>query len=251
MLCKHQVVQRTKDGLFYVHPCGQCLACRVNDTRSWYVRSHFELKKNDGRFFNYFLTLTYDEENIPNDGLCKKRHLKSFLNQINTVYKLNLRYFATSDYGNLTGRCHYHAILRSKSKITNDMVQHVWKKGFSLLKQLTKERVKYCLRYTVKKTPFDGSLDGWFRLISQGWGNNAVDYINNDDFFIIDGRQYGIPTYIQRKFCPIPKPVDKSKFFDRVYVTHRDVIGDDNSALCDLRSLQNERRKIGYVETIK
>lgn len=56
-VCRNQVVGRTKDGFFYVHPCGQCLNCRINDTRAWYVRSRFEMKKME-RPYHYFLTLS-------------------------------------------------------------------------------------------------------------------------------------------------------------------------------------------------
>ena len=69
MICKHQVVGKTKEGYFFVHPCGQCLNCLINNMRAWFVRSHFELKKKD-RPYHYFLTLTYNDEHLPSDGFC-------------------------------------------------------------------------------------------------------------------------------------------------------------------------------------
>lgn len=246
MICRNQVVHKRPDGYMYVHPCGQCLACRINDTRAWFVRTFFECKKMD-RPFQYFLTLTYNDESLPNDGLCSKKEAKSFINTFNTYYMLRLRYFFTSDYGNLNGRPHYHAIFLSTKKITTKMVERIWRKGYVKLKPLTKKNMKYTLRYTVKKQPFDGSLDGWFRLISKGWGLNAKDYYPNDGYYIIDGKKYAVPMYIERKMCPIPKWVDKSKFYDRLWLEHRDVIGTDGRSLDDLRKLYSERNK--YVET--
>lgn len=244
MRCNFQVIQpKIINGVkhYYIHPCGQCLNCRINDTRSWYVRSFFEVKKLE-RPYQYFLTLTYNEENYPDDALCKKDDLKKFLNNLNTSFGLRLRYFATSDYGNITNRAHYHAILLSTKKISASQCERIWNKGFITLKKLTKTRIKYCLRYTVKKRPFDGSLDGWFRLISKGWGDNAVEYYHGQDYFLIDNKKYGIPPYIADKLNLPKKEVDYSKFTDRLIVQYKDILGSDNAALEDLNKQFIRRR---------
>lgn len=245
MKCENQVVQ-TKfiDGkkYFYIHPCGQCLACRINDTRNWYVRSFFEVKKTE-RPYQYFITLTYDPENYPDDGLCQKRDLKKFLNNLNTSFLLRMRYFATSDYGNVTHRAHYHAIILSTKRLTTSMVERIWNKGFVKIKPLTRERIKYCLRYTVKKTPFDGSLEGWFRLISKGWGNNAVDFYHGQDYFLIDGKKYGLTSYISNKLGLPKRDVDYSEYYDKLYVHYRDILGNDKKSLKDLEKQYFERKK--------
>ncbi|AXH73097.1 MAG: replication initiator protein [Microviridae sp.] len=198
MMCRNQVVGRTKEGRLFLHPCGQCLYCRINDTRAWYVRSHFELKKLD-RPYHYFLTLTYDEENLPDDGICRKDHIKNFLNNLNTSFALRMRYFATSDYGSINNRAHYHAIITSTKKITQAQCERIWKKGFVYLKKCNKENVKYTLRYTVKKAPYDKTDFKMFRLISKGWGDNVKQYYTGQDYFIIDGKKYGITDYLRKK----------------------------------------------------
>lgn len=241
MICKHQVVGKDPNGFYYIHPCGQCTSCRVNDTRSWYVRSRFEIKKTE-RPYQYFLTLTYNDEELPENGLCFKKHLKNFLNNLNTSFGLYLRYFATSDYGSINHRPHYHAILLSTKKITQSQIERIWKKGFVYLKKLTNMNLKYVLRYTVKKTPFDGSLDGWFRLISQGWGNNFMEYYTGQEYLVFDGRKYSIPLYYIRKYNLPHKEVDKSKFYDRLYLEHKDVLCSENSAVADLVKLHQLRR---------
>ena len=212
MLCKNQVVGRLENGRLYLHPCGQCLSCRINDIRAWYVRSHFEIKKLE-RPFQYFLTLTYDEENLPDDKLCNKTDIKKFLNNLNTSFGLSMRYFCTADYGSINNRAHYHAIILSTKKITQKQVERIWKKGFVYLKPLNKENMKYTLRYTIKKRPLSEKSDkGFFRLVSKGWGDNAGDYYTPArDFFIIDGKKYGIPPYCQKKIGIDKEPV-KSYF---------------------------------------
>lgn len=221
MECKHQVVGKNKKGQLFLHPCGQCLQCRINDTRAWFVRSHFELKKLD-RPFHYFLTLTYNDDNIPEDGLCKKEDLKKFLNNLNTSFGLKLRYYAVADYGSINNRCHYHAILLSEKKITQKQVERIWKKGFVLLKECNTENIKYTLRYTVKKKPFDSKDPAYFRLISKGWGNNVAQYWHEgQEKFTIDGRDYGISRYLREKLG-----LDSKKC--PVYVNNRDLIYSPN-----------------------
>lgn len=206
MLCKNQVWQKDKNTKrYFLRPCGQCLACRINDLRSWFVRSHFELKKLE-RPFHYFLTLTYNDDNLPEDGLCHKEDLKKFLNNLNTSFSLKMRYFATSDYGSVSNRPHYHAIILSSEKITSDQVSRIWKKGFIYLKSCNTENIKYTLRYTVKKMPFEKGDRTNFRLISKGWGDNVSKYYCGQEYFVIDGKKYAIPEY-----CRLKLGLDKEK----------------------------------------
>lgn len=243
MMCKLQITARDKNtGEFYLHPCGQCLACRINDTRHWFVRTYFECKYSD-RDYQYFLTLTYNDEELPDDNLCKKQHLKNFLNNLNTTFGLRLRYFATTDYGTLNGRPHYHSILLSSKKITPAMVERIWRKGFVYLSPINKERIKYCLRYTVKKKPFDGSLDGWFRLISLHWGEKFLEHYHGQEYILIDGKKYGIPPYYARKLGLERKQLDRSKYFDSLYVHYRDIMDNDKRSYDDLKKQFFARRK--------
>lgn len=242
MICKNQVVGKDKNGMMFIHPCGQCLSCRINDTRSWFVRSWFEVKYSD-RPYHYFITLTYDPEFLPKDNLCQKTELKKFLNNFNTTYGLRLRYFATSDYGSVNNRAHYHAIILTDKPVTSKQISKIWKKGFCSCKPLTPYRIKYCLRYTVKKKPFDGSLEGWFRLISKKWGASFVEHYTGQKDLILDGVTYSIPMYYYPKIGLEKKTVDKSQYFDRLYLEHRDVLGTDYKLYEDLKKQFFERRK--------
>lgn len=207
MRCKQQVVQQLKNGRYIIRPCGHCINCRINDTRAWYVRSRFEIKKLE-RPFQYFLTLTYSDEYLPEDNVCSKIEAKKFLNCLNTSFGLKMRYFFTSDYGNVSGRAHYHAILLSTEKITQKQCERIWKKGFVYLKKLNTHNLKYCLRYTVKKAPFDNTDKKSFRLISKGWGDNVKDYYTGQDYFIFDGKKYGVSPYLAQKIGLEKKNVD-------------------------------------------
>jgi hypothetical protein len=46
-------------------PCGRCIGCRLEYSRQWAMRCHHEASLHT---FNSFITLTYDPENLPQDG---------------------------------------------------------------------------------------------------------------------------------------------------------------------------------------
>lgn len=247
MLCKNQVVGRLKNGRLYLHPCGQCLNCRINDIRAWYVRSHFEIKKLE-RPFQYFLTLTYDEEHLPDDKLCNKIDIKKFLNNLNTSFGLSMRYYCTADYGSINNRAHYHAIILSTKKIRQNQCERIWKKGFVYLKKLNKENMKYTLRYTVKKRPLvEGRDKGFFRLVSKGWGDNVKDYYTGQEYFIIDGRKYGICPYLKLKLGIDKEPI-KTYLNNESYILHckerTEVVPSFNDFVKQQQDLINYRRRL-------
>lgn len=248
MMCKQQVVQRLKNGRLIIRPCGQCKNCRINDTRAWYLRSRFEIKKEE-RPFQYFLTLTYNDESLPENNCCDKVEAKKFLNNLNTSFGLRLRYFFTSDYGTINQRAHYHAILLSIKKITQKQVERIWKKGFVYLKSLNVHNLKYTLRYTVKKMPFDKTDKKMFRFISKGWGDNVKEYYTGQEYFLFDGRKYGICAYLKQKlgldkesavsYSDFANMVHSQEYKDKVHDNYDVYIQD----LIDQKNLRNSYKE--------
>ena len=97
-------------------PCGKCGACKANRRSDWTFRLKQELKiARNG----WFITLTYDEENLPftEDGLptLDKRHWQNFVKKLRKrIRKVwpeeSFRYYTVGEYGTKTGRPHYHTI---------------------------------------------------------------------------------------------------------------------------------------------
>ncbi len=56
-------------------PCGQCVACRLNHSRQWATRMVHEAYMHE---HNSFITLTYDNEHLPEDGSLVRKHLTDF-----------------------------------------------------------------------------------------------------------------------------------------------------------------------------
>lgn len=123
-------------------PCGKCWACQLNYSAEWATRIMLEAQKYE---HNYFITLTYDDENVPilseinyleeykmhgevietkeikleNDGTwgysLAPDHMKTFLNSLRKYFERKghkgVKYFYCGEYGETTHRPHYHIIL--------------------------------------------------------------------------------------------------------------------------------------------
>lgn len=61
---------------------------------------------------NAFVTLTYDDENLPGLGSLEPKHTQDWLKRIRkAVHPLKLRYYLVGEYGDQTNRPHYHVAL--------------------------------------------------------------------------------------------------------------------------------------------
>lgn len=116
-------------------PCGWCVGCQEKYSKDWAIRcvKEAELYPN-----NYFITLTYDDEHLPINGVTedfeifsketgeiaetnyngslRESDLTTFLKKLRRHYEYHynhtgIRFFACGEYGPTTQRPHYHAIL--------------------------------------------------------------------------------------------------------------------------------------------
>lgn len=65
--------------------CGQCGGCRLERARQWAIRCMHEAKFHQ---VNSFITLTYDDEHLPEDGSLKLRDWQQFADKL----RADLRY---------------------------------------------------------------------------------------------------------------------------------------------------------------
>lgn len=142
--------------------CGQCLPCRVHRRRVWQHRILLEAAQHE---FNCFATLTYSDDNLPGDNSVSPRELTLFFKRLRKVVAGPIRYFACGEYGDRTGRPHYHAaifglagcqfgVTTSTSKYcceACDVVYRAWGKGSILLGGLEPKSASYIAGYVSKK----------------------------------------------------------------------------------------------------
>ena len=128
-------------------PCGRCTGCRLKYAAQWAMRCMHESQLHSR---NSFITLTYNNENLPADKSINKEEMQKFFKRLRKKLGNNsIRYFACGEYGDKTSRPHYHAIIfgedfsndrtvHTKSK-TGDLLyrsknlEKIWTKGHSLM----------------------------------------------------------------------------------------------------------------------
>lgn len=140
---------------------------------------------------NAFVTLTY--EDAPES--LRPGDLRDWIKRLRKAWEpRRLRYFAVGEYGDKTGRPHYHAALfgfpccvervvsRGECKCAScSVVRGTWKFGHVLVGTLTPDSAQYCAGYVLKKmtSPDDVRLHGRVPEFSRmslkpGIGANAL-----------------------------------------------------------------------------
>lgn len=138
----------------------------------------------------YFITLTYDDEHVPNLNLetgeirrgkairwkggserpeevqtLWQEDIELFIKRLRKASKIGLRYFLAGEYGEQTCRPHYHLILygwyptdlkpihklNRSSHFTSDWFKDIWKMGNVDIAPATPETYRYVAGYTIKK----------------------------------------------------------------------------------------------------
>lgn len=124
-------------------PCGQCVECRLQYSRNWADRCMLEAQQYE---YNEFLTLTYNDENLPHghfidmntgelfgcSNTLKPKDLTDFLKRLRSAFARgkyrvthddgsqevitfpkndNIRFYACGEYGEKYARPHYHIIV--------------------------------------------------------------------------------------------------------------------------------------------
>jgi len=115
---------------------------------------------------NCFITLTYDDKYLPYHGSLDISDLQGFMKRLRKRYGSGIRFFACGEYGSVTFRPHYHALLFNhdfRDRVpykesdagsiiyTSKDLASLWPKGFSSVSDLTVKSAGYVARYNIKK----------------------------------------------------------------------------------------------------
>lgn len=114
---------------------------------------------------NCFLTLTYDDVHMPENGNLHYPDFQKFMKRLRKRFGA-VRFYACGEYGTTTGRAHYHACLfgidfsdrvpyrKSDSgfmSYTSESLQSLWSLGNAWVGDLSFESAAYCSRYITTK----------------------------------------------------------------------------------------------------
>lgn len=206
-------------------PCGKCIGCRLEHARQWAVRCVHEASMHES---NCFITLTYNDDNLPEHGSLKKKDLQDFFKRLRRSNPgETIRYYAAGEYGDNLGRPHYHACIFGydfKDKevfvagqrkyprnqysnafestlYTSKHLEERWQNGFCTIGDLTFESAGYVARYCTKKVSGDKAVKHYgkkqpeFAIMSRkpgigkGWIEKYKGDIYPKDFFTHKGQK--------------------------------------------------------------
>lgn len=183
-------------------PCSKCYGCKADQSLMWSIRAYHESQMHEQ---NSFITLTYDDENLPADGKIDKRHLQLFFKRLRRNGE-KIRYFACGEYGGKTQRPHYHAIIFGKDWLeervtikddlyTAQSLSDLWGKGLVSIAPVTMASICYVCGYVTKKIHDSDTFNLMSRRPGIGslWLDKYKSDLLNTHSVTIDGREYPIP----------------------------------------------------------
>lgn len=169
-------------------PCGHCLPCRINKARIWTHRLLLEQKDHGD---SSFVTLTYNDENLPKDDELDPSDLQKFVKRLRKSIPNKIRYFGVGEYGDQKGRPHYHLALFGLGILHANTISSAWNSGNSLngperghtqTLELNSDLARYITGYITKYMTHknDYGLNGRhpeFMRCSQGLGKGEIKRI--------------------------------------------------------------------------
>lgn len=211
-------------------PCGQCIGCRLERSRNWAVRCVHESSLYEK---NCFLTLTYNDKNLPKNLSLNKSHFQKFLKRLRKKYpNETIRYFHCGEYGEQFARPHYHACIfgfdfpdKELFKLVNgnklyvsQELDKIWGMGFATIGDVTFESAAYVARYITKKVTGKRALEHYNTIdyqtgeilnertpeyttmsrrpgIGKGWFEKYAADVFPDDFVLSRGKKIKTPKY--------------------------------------------------------
>lgn len=224
MMCKNPIrITKNLDRIKFPEglevPCGKCLQCRINKRKEWSMRLLHELEYWDS---SMFLTLTYDDNHIPENGSLRKSHLQKFFKRVRKELKgKKIKYYACGEYGTKTFRPHYHAIIYGLGLNSDDklLIMSKWpycdwnqpsinKNSFGLVETYS---IQYVAGYIHDKLSGeeekfmydDTGRENVFKIQSLGFGKqyclDNAERILNDKFISIFNKKHSVPRYYLNK----------------------------------------------------
>jgi len=240
-------IPSSSGGLIYYFPadCGKCLPCLIKRKAQWSYRMVEEMRISSSA---YFVTLTYEEKNVPwaeegytvnkNDHFAFIKELKRLekpkqLKQRNYIsehelYKFRtgqssgqkLKYYGISEYGDRLGRPHWHYILFNVRDIDN--IRSAWALGRVQVDDCNINTIDYVLKYMVKDHSGNTHIERERELsfMSKGLGLNIADqqfqqHIKQEHANQVlnqRGSKVALPRYYRKKFLTEAERLKKGTY---------------------------------------
>lgn len=188
----------------FAFPCRKCLPCRLNIAREKAIRCWHQAKIQEN---SIFLTLTYDDQNLPSQKL-QYSDFQEFMKRLRAkvedpirkivtdpdllkeqLEKVKISYMVTGEYGEKHKRPHWHAIVFNyyppdpdcvgttelgHKVYTSKILSELWGKGRIEIGDVTIESAGYVARYATKKLAHGKDQDHDFQPIHKTSSRRAI-----------------------------------------------------------------------------
>jgi len=217
-------------------PCGQCVGCRLERSRQWAIRCMHEASLYKD---NCFITLTYDEEHLPEDYSLHYDDFQRFMKRVRKKYTgKKIRFYMAGEYGENFGRPHFHACIfnldfedkylwqktDSGSKIyRSKILEELWPFGYCSIGEVNFQSAAYVARYIMKKVTGDMAEQHYEEVnfttgeiiqrkpefnkmslkpgIGYGWYEKYKDDVYPHDYVIVNGKKCKPPKFYDKKYA--------------------------------------------------
>lgn len=216
-------------------PCGACIGCRIDRSRDWAMRCMHESQMHER---NCFVTLTYSDENLPENFSVSVRTHQLFMKSLRNSINKPIRFFGCGEYGEQTLRPHYHYLIfdyhptdtqflkttkQGNKLFTSKSLEKIWPHGHVWIGAVTYQSAAYVARYIMKKVTGDRAPDYYSRVhpITKkpvqvypefcvqsrrpGIGSTWYDKYKQDcfpsDYLVVDGKKHPVPKFYTKKLA--------------------------------------------------
>lgn len=157
-----------------------------------------------------FVTLTYDDENIPIGSApsLHKRDLQLFLKKLRKKNSSKLRFYAVGEYGSKTLRPHYHAVLFNVDPSLWDCLDDIWNFGLAHVGDITEASIHYVTKFhvNVDNSEVEGKEPEFVTMSRRpGIGNNYLKRVKSyhnktkNNYVRNNGYKQRLPRYYRDK----------------------------------------------------
>lgn len=219
-------------------PCGQCIGCRLRRSAVWAMRCMHESSQYSD---NCFITLTYNNDNIPLNRSLDYTHFQKFMRRLRKRFKdTKVRFYMCGEYGDNLGRPHFHAILFNLDfpdkrlwKVSptghhlyiSDMLAELWPFGYSSIGNVTFESAAYVARYCVSKRTGKGAVH-WYSYVDLDTGEYITRVPEFNKMSLKPGigyawlDQFYSDVYPRDGVLVNGKMTKPPRYYDKVYEKH-------------------------------
>lgn len=230
------------------------------------MRCLHELSYHDS---SSFVTLTYNDDSLPDNSSLRKRDLQLFFKRLRkAVLPARIRYFACGEYGDDSHRPHYHILLFGHGLSAADklVVMKSWpycdwnvpaiaQRAFGVVEH---DSIQYVAKYIDKQLTgelaeqeyFLQNREPVFRLMSQGLGRQYVaDHAQqlSDDLCVrMCGVKLSLPRYYVRKL-----DIDSSILTEKALESEREIVEHHTNIYIDKDALYASSNNELYIKMLR